>query len=182
MPDEKLCISCGGRRTSRRCCVLTGLKGRETLLRDSVNASCGWQTLHSEGPYQISRQIAVPSITRATLALVGRSLSIDQARGSGVVQASVLCSGAQGQRRLEWCLRLMLATGCKASIPATSLTTRSRVLSNVQYTVIIMKDVRSRFALTRIVDLFDWRYRSIPPRCMNKGRHGRKDDDDFSAS
>jgi hypothetical protein len=49
------------------------------LLRHSVSTSS--QTFHSEGRYQISRQIAVTSISN-TLALVGRSLTIDQGPGS----------------------------------------------------------------------------------------------------
>jgi len=35
-----------------------------TVLRDSVKASWGRQTLHSEAPDQVSRQVAVPSIIR----------------------------------------------------------------------------------------------------------------------
>lgn len=47
--------------------MLARLKCRRALLRGSVNASWGWQTLPSESPYQISRQIAVPRITRVCL-------------------------------------------------------------------------------------------------------------------
>jgi hypothetical protein len=45
-----------------------------------------------------------------------------------------------------------------------------------------MRDVRELFALTRIVDFFDWRYRLARYGCLNKGRYGRyKDDDNFLA-
>jgi len=70
------------------CCEI-----QSTLLRSSVDS-----TSHLEGRYQISRQIAVASIIRATLVLVGQSRHQSSPRQWVV---SVLCSGTQGQRRPE---------------------------------------------------------------------------------